>query len=126
MGMSGSVGHCNLRDPGGESSSEQETGSEPAEEGLSLSSGDHPIASWLASSVWTAKKGEEILRNSFAFQLVLFTPQSKRSIRGSSNIKTGVMPRLDCFRIQRTNSEIPLSKYYFSLQKATDRVSFRV
>lgn len=62
MGMSGSVGHCNLRDPGGESSSEQETGSEPAEEGLSLSSGDHPIASWLASSVWTAKKGEEILQ----------------------------------------------------------------
>ena len=26
------------------------------------------------------KKGEEILRSSFAFQLVLFTPQSKRSI----------------------------------------------
>lgn len=70
------------------------------------------------------KKGEEILRSSFAFQLVLFTPQSKRSItkpagnQGSSNIKTGVMPGLDCFHIQRTNSEIPLSKSYFSLQKA--------
>ena len=70
------------------------------------------------------KKGEEILRSSFAFQLVLSTPQSKRSFtkpagnQGSSNIKTGVTPGLDCFHIQRTNSEIPLSKSYFSLQKA--------
>lgn len=57
MGKSGSVGHCNLRDTGGESSSEQEAESEPAEEGVSLGSGDHPIASWPASSECGLKKG---------------------------------------------------------------------
>lgn len=56
MGMSGS-GHVpgNLRTQG-ESSSEQEAGSEVAEEGLSLGSGDHPIAFWLASSVCGLQK----------------------------------------------------------------------